>query len=310
MGTAELACAALETLVASPQFEVQTVVTQPDRPQGRNLRLQASPVKRIALAHELPVLQPACARDSAFIQDLANLKPKLIVVAAYGQILTSELIGIPPHGCVNLHTSLLPKYRGAAPIQWAILNGDTETGVTIMKIVEQLDAGDILSQRRTAIGPQETSQELHDRLAHLGAELLLETLPRYLSGKVVPQPQDERQASYARKIRKADGQIDWTHSAQDILNRLRAFTPWPGAFTFLPREPQPLLVKIWQAQSAPESGEPGTVLSSGPNNLRVACGHQSLDLQILQREGGRRLPVRDFLAGHAIQPGLRFLTLP
>jgi len=308
MGTADLACASLAALAETPHARIVGVVTQPDRPQGRDLRLQASPVKRAALDRGLPLLQPDRARDPAFVADLADLAPDLIVVVAYGQILPASILDLPAHGCLNLHTSLLPHYRGAAPIQHAILNGETVTGVTLMRINEQLDAGDIVAQCTLPIGPDETADTLHQRLAHAGAQLLVDTLPDYLAGRVVPRPQPETGISYARKIRKDDGRIDWTLTASQLYNRFRAFTPWPGTFTFLPASPQPLRVKVWEARIAHVSGHPGTVLQAGPDLLRVACGTDALDLLALQREGGRRMITREFLAGHPLAQGASLLA--
>ena len=231
IGTAELSCASLEKL--AEQHSVAAVVTQPDKPKGRELKLTPSPVKLLAEKLRLPLLQPAKARDEKFIAELRALKPDLIVVVAYGQILPQTILDLPAHGCLNVHTSLLPQYRGAAPIQWAIADGEPETGVTIMKMDAGLDTGPILSVRRTPILPTDNSQTLHDRLAQLGAELLAETIPAYVAGKIQPQPQPAEGASYAAKIKKEDGRVDWNSPAEKIWNRLRAFTPWPGAFTFL-----------------------------------------------------------------------------
>ena len=200
-GTAELACPSLAALAENPLCEVVLVATQPDRPKGRELKLQPSPVKSEAVRRNLPVLQPERARDPVFGKALADLQPALIVVAAYGQILPSSILDLPTHGCVNVHASLLPKYRGAAPIQWAILNDESETGVTIMKMDPGLDTGDILSQRATAIQAADNAQSVHDRLARMGAELLLRTIPEYIGGRIVPRKQPQESASYARKTR-------------------------------------------------------------------------------------------------------------
>jgi len=216
MGTAELACASLEALTRDPACQVTSVVSQPDRPKGRELKLQPSPVKALALKLGLPVLQPERARNEAFIQQLAALRPDLIVVAAYGQILPPAILELPRFGCLNVHTSLLPKYRGAAPIQWAILNDERETGVTIMKMDAGLDTGDILSQRATPIAAQDNAETLHNRLARLAAELLLQTLPELVAGRIQPQPQDAAQASLARKITKEDGRLDWKQPARSL----------------------------------------------------------------------------------------------
>ena len=280
MGTAELSCASLEKLAANGNFSVAAVVTQPDKPKGRDLRLTPSPVKVLAEKLNLPVLQPLKARDEQFITQIRDLQPDLMVVVAYGQILPQRLLDVPRHGCLNVHTSLLPKYRGAAPIQWAIADGEPETGVTLMKMDAGLDTGPVLAIRRTPILPADDSQTLHDRLAQLGAELLVETIPAYMAGTLVPRPQPESGANYAAKIKKEDGRIDWTWPAEKIWNRLRAFTPWPGAFAFLPAEPKPQLLKIWKAGVAAASAPPGTVVAADQAGIvgaaaREPCGFWS-----------------------------------
>ncbi|HEY3930946.1 MAG TPA: methionyl-tRNA formyltransferase [Verrucomicrobiae bacterium] len=306
MGTAELSCASLEKLARDKNFQIAAVVTQPDKPKGRELKLQFSPVKNLAEKLKLLVLQPAKARDEKFISELRELKPDLIVVAAYGQILPQTILDLPKFGCVNVHTSLLPKYRGASPIQSAILNGETETGVTIMKMDAGLDTGEIISQTRTPILPEDNSQTLHDRLAQLGAELLVEIIPDYVAGKILPKRQPTEGASCAAKIKKEDGKIDWNEPAEKILNRLRAFTPWPGAFTFLKTEEKSQLLKIWKADVSGNSGQTGTVLSADKNGIVVACGKNALRILELQREGGRRLSAQEFLAGHPLNLGEKF----
>jgi methionyl-tRNA formyltransferase len=308
MGTAELSCASLEKLAGDKNFSVVAVVTQPDKPKGRELKLTPSPVKILAEKLSLPVLQPLKARDEKFIAGLRELKPDLIVVAAYGQILPQAILDLPPHGCLNVHTSLLPKYRGAAPIQWAIADGEAETGVTIMKMDAGLDTGPILSTRRTPILPTDDSQILHDRLAQLGAELLVETIPDYVVGKIQPQPQPVTVSTYAAKIKKEDGQIDWNFPAQKIWNRLRAFTPWPGAFTFLQTESKPHLLKIWKAEPIEESGGAGGILAADKTGIVVGCGRGALRILELQREGGKRLTTEQFLIGHSLKPGQKFVN--
>ena len=311
MGTAELSCASLEKL--AKKFSVAAVVTQPDKPKGRDLRLTPSPVKILAEKLKLPVLQPLKARDEQFVSELRGLKPDLLVAVAYGQILPQTILDLPLHGCLNVHTSLLPKYRGAAPIQRAIADGEPETGVTIMKMDAGLDTGPILATRRTPILPEDNSQTLHDRLARLGAELLVGIIPDYVAGKILPQPQPAEGASYAAKIKKEDGRIDWSEPAEKILNRLRAFTPWPGAFTFSNGK----LLKIWKASLAQEASyegisihnsriATGTILSANADGILVLCGKDALMIFELQREGGRRMSAAEFLAGHALQPGGRF----
>ena len=305
MGTAELSCASLQALIATPDFKVLAVVTRPDRPKGRDLKLQPTPVKELALRENLPVLQPEKARSESFLDELRALAPELIAVAAYGQILPRSILDLPRFGCLNVHTSLLPKYRGPGPIQWAILNGDAETGVTIMKIDATLDTGDIVAQESTPIGPEDDSAILHDRLAKMGAELLVRTIPEYVAGKVRPRPQPAEGVSYARKITKQDGRIDWQQKAGVIWNRVRGLVPWPGAYTYLPGLPQPHLLKVWQAEVAQQSGTPGEILQADKNGVVVACGAEALRILVMQREGGRRLKAHEFLAGHALQRGLR-----
>lgn len=303
MGTPELAATSLRALIGSPQFQVVAVVTQPDQPKGRGLKLQPSPVKEVALANALPVLQPQRAREEAFIQQLREFQPDLIGVAAYGQILPKAILDQPPFGCLNVHTSLLPKYRGAAPIQHAILNGDSETGVTIMKMDVGLDTGDILTQEKTPIEATDNSQTLHDRLATIGAELLVRTIPDFVTGKIQPRPQPAEGATYASKIKKQDGQIDWTQPARVVWNRVRGLTPWPGAFTHLSAQPQPVLLKIWEAQASDKSGAPGEIMQADKNGIIIGCGEGSLAVSLLQREGGRRMTAAEFLAGHPLQSG-------
>jgi methionyl-tRNA formyltransferase len=307
MGTAELSRATLESLTRDEKNFVAAVVTQPDKPRGRDLKLHPSPVKSLALNLNLPVLQPARARDEPFIGELRALKPDLIVVVAYGHILPPAILEMPRHGCLNVHTSLLPKFRGAAPIQWAIASGETETGVTVMKMDAGLDTGPIVSQRRTPILPTDDSATLHDRLAQLGAELLAQTIPNFVAGKIRPQPQPAEGASHAPKIKKEDGHIDWNRPAGMIWNRLRAFTPWPGAFTFLDEKPKPQLLKIWKAEVVEQSGAAGVVLSAGKNGIIIACGRNALRILELQREGGRRMSAAEFLAGHALKEGGKFV---
>lgn len=326
MGTAELSCASLAALARAQTFQVVAVVTQPDKPKGRDLQLTPSPVKILAGKLKLPVLQPLKARDEKFISELCELKPDLIVVVAYGQILPQAILDLPPFGCVNVHTSLLPKYRGAAPIQWAIADGEPETGVTIMKMDAGLDTGPVLSTRRTPILATDDSQILHDRLAQLGAELLIETIPAYVAGRLSPQPQPAAGSTYAAKIKKEDGRIAWNQPARVIWNRLRAFTPWPGAFTLLQNAehrlgsnelpskhaetvlgaPKPQLLKIWKAEMAEASGEPGKILTADKSGIVVGCGEGALRILELQREGGKRLAADQFLSGFSLKPGLKF----
>ena len=302
MGTAELSCASLERLAADRRFKVAAVVTQPDKPRGRELHLQQPPVKVLARQLGLPVLQPPRARDEAFISELRAIKPDLIVVAAYGHILPQAILDLPRYGCLNVHTSLLPRYRGAAPIQWAIADGEIQTGATIMKMDAGMDTGAILTQKPTPILPEDDSASLHNRLAKLGAELLLETVPGYVSGNIEPKPQPEG-ATYAPKIKKEDGHINWNLAAHTIFNRMRAFRPWPGAFTFLKIDSKSLLLKIWRADVVENKGAAGHLLSASENGIVIGCGDKALRVMELQLEGGRRMRAREFLTGHSLKPG-------
>lgn len=322
MGTAGLSCASLEKLAADKRFSVVAVVTQPDKPKGRDLKLQPSAVKVVAEKLNLPVLQPPKARDPQFINQLREMAPDLIVVVAYGQILPQALLDVPRHGCVNVHTSLLPKYRGAAPIQWAIANGEAETGVTIMKMDAGLDTGPMLSQRRTQITADDDSQILHDRLAQMGAELLVETIPDFVAGKIQPQPQPAEGATYAAKIKKEDGRIDWNLPAQQILNRMRAFTPWPGAYSRLPANSQsPMansqMFKVWKAEVCetfhdyPPGDDfkkkflSGSIVKADKDGIFVLCGENGLRILELQPEGKRRMTAAEYLAGNVLNYGDR-----
>jgi methionyl-tRNA formyltransferase len=303
MGTPELAAVSLRALVATREFQIVAVVTQPDQPKGRGLKLQPSAVKEVAQKENLPVLQPQRAREEGFIQQLAAFQPELIAVAAYGQILPKAILDLPRFGCLNVHTSLLPKYRGAAPIQHAILNGDSETGVTIMKMDVGMDTGDIVTQEKTPIEASDNSQTLHDRLANIGADLLMRTIPDFISGAVQPRPQPTEGVTHAPKIKKHDGEIQWTQPAQSIRNRVRAMVPWPGAFTHLPDEPHPHLLKIWEAEVIEHPGEAGNILQADKNGIVIGCGLGALRISTLQREGGRRMSAAEFLAGHPLRVG-------
>jgi methionyl-tRNA formyltransferase len=306
MGTPELAAVCLDALLRAPDLQVVGVVTQPDRPKGRDLKLAPPPVKELALHHGLPVLQPEKARDEQFINQLAAWQPDLIAVAAFGQILPQRLLDLPKFGCLNVHTSLLPKYRGAAPIQRAILNDDAETGVTIMKVDIGLDTGDIVSLERTPIDAADNAQTLHDRLAKIGAALLVKTIPDYVAGRITPQPQPAEGATYAAKIKKQDGAMDWQLPARVLWNRVRGFTPWPGAFTHFSLGAKPFLLKIWEAEITNGAGLSGEILKTDKHGIVVACGEGALRLFVLQREGGRRISAAEFLAGCPLAPGQRF----
>lgn len=307
MGTAPLAAVVLRRLAQTAACEIPAVVTRPDRPQGRSLQCLPSAVKTAALELRLPVWQPEKAREPAFIEQLKAAKPDIIIVTAYGQILPQTILDIPPYGCLNVHASLLPRWRGAAPIQWALLSGDTQTGVTIMKMDAGLDTGDILSMAATPITDSDNAVTLHDRLAQMGAELLVATLPDWLAGKIAPQKQPAEGVTIARKITKEDGRADWTLPASSLRNRLRAFIPWPGLYTRLPADAagKPgALLKIWEATVENSAGtKPGEILRADGHGIVVACGQDALRITILQKEGGRRLSARDFLAGHPLHQG-------
>ena len=306
MGTPPLAATVLQSLCDRPEWNLLAVVTQPDQPRGRDLKLQPSAVKELAQLKNHPVLQPERARDEGFIEQVRQLAPDLIIVAAYGQILPQSLLDVPRFGCLNIHTSLLPKYRGAAPIQWAILNGDAETGVTLMRMNAGLDTGDIVSVARTLITAEDTAQTLHDRLALLGGELLGRTVADYVAGKITPQPQPAEGASYARKIKKEDGKLDWTQPAPVLWHRVRGLTPWPGTFTFLQRDPTPVLLKILRVEPVNHrQGASGEIISADRNELIVGCGAGALRILELQREGGKRLGAAPFLAGYPLRVGDR-----
>lgn len=298
MGTPELARVVLARLADSPNFEVCAVVAQPDRPAGRSLELKPPAVKVEALARGLPLFQPEKARQPDFIELVRSWSPTVIVVAAYGQLLPQALLDVPSHGCVNLHTSLLPRWRGAAPIQWAIASGDAETGVTLMRMDAGLDTGPMISVARTPISPEDNSAILHDRLAVLGAKLLVDSLPDYIAGKLTPIAQPIEGVTIARKISREDGRIDWKLPAIELWNRLRGFTPWPGLHAFVPAEPKPKLVKVLRAVPSEQTGEPGLVLPSPAGSLLVGCGAGSLSISELQLEGGRPQTAAQFLMGH------------
>jgi methionyl-tRNA formyltransferase len=303
MGTPELARVLLEGISMEPWVQLDAVVSQPDRPAGRHLQPMPSAVSAAALARGLSLLRPDRARDPGFISQIQDLKPDLILVAAYGQLLPQALLEIPRLGCLNVHTSLLPRWRGAAPIQWAIASGDAETGVSLMRMDVGLDTGPVIAIRRTPIGDTETSASLHDRLARLGVDLVREEIPPYAAGLRTPVAQPSEGVTLAPKITREDGRLDWNRPAADLARRLRAFTPWPGAHCWIPAEPKPRLLKVHAARVAPmpTQAEPGTVIARESDGLVVACGSDALVLIEVQSEGGRRMAVRDFLAGNPVQ---------
>lgn len=299
MGTSAFAVPALEGLVASCHAVV-AVVTQPDRPRGRGQRIEASPVKQVATGRRLHILQPRRANDPQFLAELKSLDPQVIVVAAYGQLLRPALLAIPSLGCVNVHASLLPKYRGAAPINWALMQGERVTGVTIMLMDETLDTGPILLQSELAIEPSDDADTLQERLATCGAEMLLHALDGMESGALRPMPQDHVQATYAPKLRKEDGIIAWDRRADDLAHLIRGVTPWPGAVTTHRGKP----LRIWRATpiAMSGSGRPGRVATIDALGIRVETGDGDLVLLEVQPANGRRMAAAAYARGHALSP--------
>jgi methionyl-tRNA formyltransferase len=298
MGTPEFACPTLRTLIEHGE-QVVAVVTQPDRPKGRGQQTLPPPVKLLAQEHGIPVLQPVKVRHPDAIEEIRLLSPDLIVVVAFGQILPKALLEIPARGCINVHASLLPRYRGAAPLNWCIINGETETGVTTMMMDVGLDTGDMLLKSATPIDPDEDTSSLHDRLSRIGAELLAETLDQLSEGRLVPEKQDDALTCYAPMLKKEDGLIDWGKDAPGIKNLVRGMTPWPGAYSYLDDK----LLKVYRVQSASGQGTPGEVLAVGRDGIEVACGEGSVVIHELQLEGKKRLPAAEFLAGCKLEPG-------
>jgi methionyl-tRNA formyltransferase len=309
LGTPDFAIPSLAALLEAGH-EVVAVVTQPDRPSGRRRKMTESPVKAFARERGLPVHSAEDVNDPAFVETLAELEPDLIVVAAFGQKLGPDILNLPRYGCINVHASLLPRHRGAAPVAHAILAGDSETGVTIMEMAESIDTGAILAQQAVPIGPSETAGELEERLAKLGARLLLGTIGKLAGGWSELIPQDEAQATRAPSLRKKDGLIDWSRPADSLDRFVRAMTPWPGAFTFWHRpqkQPLRLVVKDASPDTQRDDGTeaPGTVLSTDDDRLTVQAGEGVLHILRLQPAGKRTMPTGDFLRGHDIGPGSR-----
>ena len=298
MGTPDFALQTLQGLIDAG-CKMVGVYTQPDRPKGRGKQLAAPPVKELAQKYDIPVYQPLKLRQPEAVAELEALAPDLIVVVAYGQILPKSVLEIPAHGCINVHASLLPKYRGAAPINKAIIDGETETGITTMYMDVGLDTGDMLVKKTLAIGPEETAGELHDRLASLGRETMEETLRQLCAGTLQREVQDDEQSTYASMMKKEDGRIDWNRSAQEIHNHVRGLDPWPGAYTTINGE----LLKL--AETSPEAAEglAGSVIAADKNGVCVACGSGSLRIQQLQLAGRKRLAAADFLRGCPLEAG-------
>ncbi len=300
MGTPDFAVPPLHALLNAPDFEVVCVVTQPDRPSGRGQKLQASPVKQVAAAHGVPILQPQKLREAGIFEQLQAYAPDLIVVAAFGQILRQNVLDLPTYGCINVHASLLPRWRGAAPIQAAIRAGDSETGITIMQMDAGLDTGAILRARAIPIAPNETGQTLHDKLAALGGDLLIETLRDYLSGSLTPQPQDDSLHTYAPMLKKEDGQINWAAPATEIARQVRAYYPYPVAYTYWEGQLLKILPDAAPDSLTVQSGSAavGKVIALG-DAIAVGTGNGLYLPQKVQLAGKAAQPIRAFLNGHA-----------
>jgi methionyl-tRNA formyltransferase len=303
MGTPEFAVPSLQILIDRRET-LAGVVTQPDKPVGRGQQVKLTPIKDLALKHRIPVFQPQNVNRSDFVEQFKALAPDLVVVVAYGQIFSRTLLDIPSRGFINVHSSLLPAYRGAAPINRALINGDTETGVTIMLLDEGMDTGDILLQGATSILADENASMLHDRLAGLGAKLLGKTLDMLRSGSWSPMPQNHEQATYAPMLKKKDGLILWDRDARSIANQIRGMTPWPGCYTYL----QGKLLKIhWAVPVEREAGvPPGKIISASQKGIEVATGKGSLLIKDVQLEGKKKMPTEDFLKGHRLASGEEF----
>jgi len=302
MGTPDFAVPSLEALLKSDD-PIVGIVTQPDRPKGRGQRLFPSPVKVVAQREGIPLLQPMKMKDPSFMTELSAWKPDVIVVAAFGRILPPSILSLPPGGCINVHGSLLPKYRGAGPLQWALINGEAETGITTMLMDEGMDTGAMLLQEAITIGSEDTAGTLSPRLADLGGRLLVETLTRLKAGMLTPRPQDHDKATLAPLLKKEDGIINWTMPATSIANRIRGLTPWPGAYTFSK-------MNRWTISRASVLDEattldPGQITALAKDAIHVATGVGVLAIRELQPANGRRMPAAQYLAGHPLQIGMQ-----
>ncbi|MED1785964.1 methionyl-tRNA formyltransferase [Brevibacillus laterosporus] len=296
MGTPDFSTQSLQALITNG-YQVVGVVTQPDRPVGRKRVLTPPPVKELALRYGLPVYQPEKIRESEAVQSVLDAtRPDLIVTAAYGQILPTSLLEAPKHGCINIHASLLPKYRGGAPIHASIINGEKETGVTIMYMVQALDAGDMISKVIVPIEERDTAASMFEKLATAGADLLIDTLPKLLNGEITPEPQNHEEATFAPNIKRESERLDWNKSAQEIYNQVRGMNSWPVAFTTFEEK----VWKIWWAEVVELAGQlatPGTIIDRTEDGLIIACGAGSIILKEIQPEGKKRMSVYDFLRG-------------
>ena len=311
MGTPDFAMGALEAILQAGH-QVAAVVTQPDKPKGRGKEIQVPPVKACAMAHGIPVFQPVKVKEKEAVETLRGYNADIFVVAAFGQLLSEEILSMPKYGCVNIHASLLPKYRGAGPIQWAIINGEEKTGVTIMQMDKGLDTGDMLLKEEVVIDPKETGDSLHDKLAAVGAGLIVEALARLERGELVPEKQTEEETCYAKRLQKSMGRIDWQQSAGKLDCLIRGLISWPGAYTVLRGKN----LKIWEAVagsgSAPEDSAarpdpdavlPGTVVAVTREAFYVKTGEGLLKILAVQPEGKKRMPVKEFLLGYQVKVG-------
>ena len=297
MGTPDIAATCLKKLLADG-FDVVACYTQPDRPKGRGMKMVFSPVKEVAIAHNIPVFQPENFRDEETVEQLRALNPDVCAVVAYGRILPQKVLDIPTCGCINIHASLLPQYRGSAPYQWAVLDGLKETGVSAQHMVWEMDAGDVIDVEKTPIGENETAGEVLDRLAVLGAELLSRVLSRVKSGdKCCGQPQRAEDVTFAPMLNKSMCPIDWTKTAQQVHNQVRGLHPWPVATT----EIQGTKFKIHATRVVEGSGQPGEILGLTKTGLRIACGEGAVEIQSLQAEGGKRMAAPDYFRGHPLK---------
>ena len=301
MGTPQFACPTLQMLIDRGE-NIVAAVTQPDRPKGRGQQMQPPPVKVLAEKHGIAVLQPLKVRTPDAIEEIRAFRPDLIVVIAFGQILPKTLLDIPGHGCINVHASLLPKYRGAAPINWCIINGESESGITTMKMDVGLDTGDMLLKMTTPIFPEDTASSLHDRLSLLGADAMSETLDLLKAGKLSPEKQDDSLSSYAPMLKKELGEIHWNSSAKSIMNLVRGVTPWPGAYTKIDDK----ILKVHSVRAGSSAGSPGVILAVGKDGIEAACADGSIIIEELQLEGKKRLKAAEFLSGFRIEPGSIF----
>jgi methionyl-tRNA formyltransferase len=295
MGTPGFAVPTLIALIES-EHDVVSVVTKPDTPKGRGRRVIPPPIKTLAIDHNIPVLQPEKIKTEEFHNELKVYNPDIICVAAYGKILPKNILGLPPNGCINVHGSLLPKYRGAAPVNWAIIRGEEITGITTMMMDEGMDTGDILLQREVKIEVEDDAESLSEKLSIVGAELLIETIRLQTQGMLPRIPQDHSKATYAPMLKKEDGMIDWRKSSEDINNLIRGTLPWPGAYTTINGKN----LKLYKAEVSHGIGRPGEVILSESGILRVATGDGSIDITEIQIEGGKRLPIEPFLRGRKI----------